>query len=393
MATRREILDAAMDAVADGGAMTFRTFMELALYHPEGGYYTRPTMRVGAGGDFHTSPTIHEAFGQCLARQLVQLWERLGKPEDLCLLEMGAGSGQLADQILNELAAMRGRWKHVRFAILERSAALRERQQALLAPHGDAVQWVDSLSALAPEGKWEGIILSNELFDAFPVHRVIGLKEGFAEIGVMRGENGRWRQVGVEPTTPRLEETLSRLGITLQEGQQAEINLDAQDWMETLGSWLGRGFVLTVDYGSEAERVYAPHRHKGTIRGFFKQMAIDDPLSHPGEQDLTSDVDFTSLIAAGEKVGLRTLGVVPQGLFLKHLGIEEIEKKLLKGLKNALAVDFAAYEIRKLYQPDAMGERFLVLIQAKGVDTKPADVAGLGGKPLASGWRKLLSWR
>ncbi|HEY9900767.1 MAG TPA: SAM-dependent methyltransferase [Pantanalinema sp.] len=388
--TRREALEAALEAAAADGVMTFRTFMELALYHPEGGYYTRPEMRVGAGGDFHTSPTIHPAFGQCLARQLRQLWERLGRPDDLCLLEMGAGSGQLADQILEALAGVRGGWKRVRYAILERSPALRERQQELLSPHKEALTWVDSLEALSPAGQWTGIVFSNELFDAFPVHRVIGLAQGFAEIGVMRGKNGRWRQVGIEPTTPRLAETLSRLGVTLQEGQQAEVNLDAQDWMNELGAWLGRGFLVTVDYGSEAERVYAPHRKKGTIRGFFKQMASEDPLAHPGEQDLTSDVDFTSLIAAGEGAGLRTLGVVPQGVFLTHLGIREIEKQILKGVKTTLGADFAAFEIRKLYQSEAMGDRFLVLVQAKGVDAGPKDVIGLSGTPARSGWKVIF---
>lgn len=387
---RREVLEGVLDATAAGGVMTFRTFMELALYHPEGGYYTRPEMRVGAGGDFHTSPTIHPAFGKLLARQLVQLWERLGKPAELSLLEMGAGSGQLADQILTELATMRGGWKQVRYCILERSPALRERQQELLAAHSGAVHWVESLEALAPAGEWEGTVFSNELFDAFPVHRVIGLKEGLAEIGVMRSEKGHWRQVGIEPTTPRLAETLDRMGIALQEGQQAEVNLDAQDWMATLGAWLGRGFLLTVDYGSEAARVYAPHRRKGTIRGFFRQMPIDDPLAHPGEQDLTSDVDFTALIAAGEAAGLKTLGVIPQGLFLSHLGIQEIEKQEIKGIRTSLGVDYAAYAIRKLYQPDAMGERFLVLLQAKGLEIAAKDLAGLGGRALRAGWRGLF---
>lgn len=388
---RREVLEAVLDAAAADGVMTFRTFMELALYHPEGGYYTRPEMRVGAGGDFHTSPTIHPAFAQCLARQFVQLWELLGKPADLCLLEMGAGSGQLADQILTELGAMRGGWKRVDYVVLERSAALRERQKELLARHGEAVRWVGSLEALAPAGTWAGAVFSNELFDAFPVHRVIGLKEGFAEIGVMRGEKGHWRQVGIEPTTPRLGETLARMGVALQEGQQAEVNLDAQDWMAALGAWLGRGFVVTVDYGSEAARVYAPHRRKGTIRGYFRQMTIDDPLAHPGEQDLTSDVDFTALIAAGEGAGLKTLGVIPQGLFLSNLDIQELEKQETKGVRTSLGVDFAAYAIRKLYQPDAMGERFLVLVQAKGIEVRPSDIAGLGGRPLRAGWRRLFA--
>lgn len=173
--TRREILERALDEASRSGPMTFRTYMELVLYHPEGGYYTRPEMRVGAGGDFHTSPTVSPAFGRLVARQLAQLWELMGKPAEFQLLEFGTGSGQLADQILGALLSERRRWKRLTYAIIEKSPALRERQAATLAPYGDVVRWVDDLSALAPDGAWQGVVFSNELFDAFPVHRVIGL--------------------------------------------------------------------------------------------------------------------------------------------------------------------------------------------------------------------------
>ncbi|HEY9854794.1 MAG TPA: SAM-dependent methyltransferase [Stenomitos sp.] len=383
--TRRDILERALDEAAASGPMTFRTYMDLALYHPEGGYYTRPEMRVGVGGDFHTSPTLSPAFGHCVARQLGQFWELMGKPAEFQLLEIGAGSGQLADQILGGLARDR-RWKRLTYQIVEKSPALRERQRATLQAYAGTVRWAEDLPDLAPDGAWQGVVLSNELFDAFPVHRVIGLKEGFAEIGVMRHEKGYWRQIGIVPTTPRLAEYLAAEGITLQEGQQAEINLAALDMMERLGRWLGRGFVLTIDYGGPADYVYAPHRRKGTIRGYYKQLAIRDPLEHPGEQDLTSDVDFTALMRAAEGVGLRTVGVVPQGTFLKHLGIEALEKEALRGVKGSLEADFAASDIRKLYDPRAMGEGFSVLVQAKGVTVAPEAVLGLTGGQRGMRW-------
>lgn len=382
--TRRAILEKALDEASRSGPMTFRTYMELVLYHPEGGYYTRPEMRVGAGGDFHTSPTVSPAFGQCIARQLTQFWELMGKPAEFHLLEFGAGSGQLADQILGALARER-RWKRLTYTILEKSPALRDRQAAALAAHSDVVRWVDELESLAPDGTWQGVVLSNELFDAFPVHRVIGLKQGFAEIGVMRSEKGYWRQIGIVPTTPRLAEYLQAGGITLQEGQQAEINLAALDLMERLGRWLGRGFVLTIDYGGPADLVYAAHRRKGTIRGYYRQLLIQDPLEHPGEQDLTADVDFTALMGAGEAAGLKTLGVMPQGTFLRHLGIEALEQEAKKGLKRSLEADLAATSIRKLYDPLAMGDPFSVLLQAKGMPVAPQEVIGIGGP--RRGWR------
>lgn len=385
--TRREILERALDEASRSGPMTFRTYMELALYHPEGGYYTRPEMRVGSGGDFHTSPTVSPAFGRCIARQLCQFWELMGKPADFHLLEIGAGSGQLADQILTALAKER-RWKRLSYHILERSPALGERQRAALAAHGEAVRWVDDLAGLAPEGEWQGVVLSNELFDAFPVHRVIGLMEGFAEIGVTRSEKGYWRQIGIGPTTPRLADYLATEGITLQEGQQAEINLDALDLMQRLGRWLGRGFVLTIDYGGPADYVYAPHRKKGTIRGYYKQLPIQDPLEHPGEQDLTADVDFTALMRAGEANGLATVGVVPQGAFLRHLGIADLEHEARRGAKGALEAEFAMRAIHQLHATGGMGEGFSVLVQAKGLRVSASEVRGLAGAPE----RRLPRW-
>lgn len=360
--------------------MTFAAFMDLALFHPQGGYYTRPEMTVGPGGDFHTSPTIQAAFGTCLARQFFQAWELLGRPEELRLLELGAGSAQLAQQVLTELAKHRGRWKAIRYVILERSASLRDSQRKTLSSFGATVQWVSELSELESEGQFEGIVFSNELFDALPVHRVVGMPTGqIAEIGIVFRE-GSWRQVGIPTSTPRLAKVLAEEGIALQEGQQAEIGLAAQDLMAGLGQWLGRGFVLSVDYGGSAEKVYAPHRKKGTLRSYYRQLLVPDPLARPGEQDLTADVDFTGLMRAGERVGLRTLGVVPQGEFLRSLGIEELELSAVKGIKSRLEAERIAFDFRKLYEPEAMGERFLVLLQVKGLNSLPSQVAGLGGE-------------
>lgn len=388
--TRREALERALDAACAHGPMTFRTFMDLALYHPEGGYYTRPEMRVGVGGDFHTSPTVDPAFGRCIARQLIQFHALMGKPETFCLLELGAGSAQLADQILGGLQAARPAWKTLTYTILEKSPALRDRQALVLSRYGDRVRWADSLAEIASPGNWQGVVFSNELFDALPVHRAIGTQDGLAEIGVLRGAHGRWRQIGMGPTTPRLQATLEADGIALVDAQQAEINLDAQDLMGELARWLGRGFVLTVDYGAEAARVYAPHRRKGTLRGYYKQLLIEDPLAHPGEQDLTADVDFSALIRAGEESGLTTQGVTTQGDFLVHLGIQDFEHATAKGFKNPLEAKEATFGIRKLYQPEGMGEGFLVLVQSKGLDVRPQAIAGLGG----AAWRRTRwPWR
>lgn len=387
-------------AAAHGGPMTFAAFMDLALYHPEGGYYTRPEMKVGKGGDFYTSPTIQPAFGTCLARQLSQCWELMGRPSELQLLELGAGSGQLASQVLIELARHRGRWKTLRYSILERSPSLRKSQAEALKDFGPMVQWVNDLSELAPDGLWQGVVFSNELFDALPTHRVMGLSaeqagsEAFPilEIGVELRE-GSWRQVLMPTTTPRLAQTLAAEGIMLRESQQAEVCLAAQDLMERLGGWLGKGFVLSIDYGGPAEKVYAPHRKKGTLRSYYRQLLVGDPLARPGEQDLTIDVDFTALVAAGNRAGLRTLGVVPQGDLLRGLGIIELEHEAVKGIKSELEASQVAFDFRKLYEPEGMGDRFLVLLQAKNLGAEPTQLAGLGGGAFAmrKNWR-LWPW-
>lgn len=397
--TRKEALQQALLAVSLDGPMTFATFMELALYHPEGGYYTRPEMKVGKGGDFHTSPTIQPAFGTCLARQLSQCWELLGRPAEFQLLEIGAGSGQLAQQVLSELAQHRGRWKTLRYHILERSPSLRERQAETCKTFASVLRWVDDLSALSPDGLWQGIVFSNELFDALPTHRVIGLSPEQAEsvgssifeIGVQWRE-GSWRQVLMPLSTPRLSKTLVAEGIVLEVGQQAEVCLAAQDLMERLGRWLGKGFVLSIDYGGPAERVYAPHRKKGALRSYYRQLLVPDPLARPGEQDLTTDVDFTALMAAGERVGLRTLGVVPQGDFLRGLGIVELERTAVKGVESALEASQLAFDFHKLYEPEGMGERFLVLVQAKNLEVSPSQLAGLGGAPILRRKRRFWPW-
>ena len=363
--------------------MTFATFMDLALYHPEGGYYTRSEMKVGKGGDFYTSPTIQAAFGTCMARQIVQGWELMGRPTELSLLELGAGGGQLAHQVLSELSRYRRRWKKLRYAIWERSGALRDRQAALLSSFASTVHWIADLEELAPEGRWEGIVFSNELFDALPFHRVAVAGGQLVEIGVHFHE-GSWRQVAIPPSTPRLLQVLSEEGISLQEGQQAEVGLAAQDLMERLGRWLGRALMLTVDYGGSAEQVYASHRKRGSLRSYYHQLLVPDPLACPGEQDLTADVDFTGLMAAGERGGLRTLGVVPQGEFLKGLGIQALEQEAIKEVESRLEASQIAFDFRRLYEPQAMGDRFLVLLQIKAVDITTKRLAGLGGEAVSA---------
>lgn len=364
--------------------MTFARFMELALYHPEAGYYTRPDMKVGRGGDFFTTPTLHAGFGRLVARQLLQLWELLERPATFNLLELGAGNGEWAAQILAELGESGGGCRPLSYVILERSPALRARQRELLARFGQAVRWVDSWAELAPAGTWRGVILSNELFDALPVHKVMQTAEGLRELGVkLEGDRLGW--CGLLPTDPRLEATLQAEHVALDPAQQAEIGLAAQDLMSALAQWLGGGFVLTVDYGGLAAEVYDRRRMKGTLRGFYRQLPVSNPFLHPGEQDLTADVDFTALIRAGEAKGLHFVGLTSQGEFLRALGIDELAQQAARKAKGPLEREEILAGFRRLHHPTGLGEGFRVMLQAKGPRVEAAQVAGWGGPPLKPG--------
>ena len=397
---RRQRLYAALDSACQQGPMSFETYMDLSLYHPEGGFYTRPAMTVGIGGDFHTSVSLDPAFGLCLARHLEQVWRVSGCPETLRWLEMGPGTGELASQILHGLREIGGGWRSLECVLIERSASLRSVQERRLLPlagQGVTVRWADSLAEVAPHGTFQGHVISNEFFDALPVRRVIGTEDGFAEIGVVRYGAGRYRQIGMVPTSPALAEALSAAGVVLRPGQQTEIGLMAQQTMCELASWFGRGTVLTIDYGDDAIRVHAPHRMKGSMRGYHRQLRIDDPMWLPGEQDLTADVDFSALARAGESRGLRALGWVDQGHFLLGLGIEAIEARRLESVEGVLARQEAAAPVRRLYRHEALGGGFKVLVQAKGLDLQAADLSGMEGarwRPRAAGWLPawLASW-
>ncbi len=380
---RRKHLLAALEAACQDGPIPFETFMDLALYLPDGGFYTRPGMTVGQGGDFHTSVSLDPAFGICLARHLEQVWSATGRSRALRWVELGPGTGELAYQIITALLEARAEWASLDCTLVERSPALRARQQARLAPLMSprvTIRWVDDLEELAPAGTFEGHVLSNEFFDALAVRRVIGTADGFAEIGVLHEGNGRLRMVGMVPTTPELAEALDRAGVTLRPGQQTELGLIAARTMRELVTWLGRGTLLTIDYGGEAAEVHAPHRMKGSIRGYWRQLRMDDPLAHPGEQDLTADVDFSALSRIGEDAGVRTLGLVFQGDFLQGLGIGQIESQRLEGVEGALTRQEVAAPIRRLYRPEAMGDGFRVLVQEKGTGLQATTLSGLEGE-------------
>ena len=372
----RVLREALREAAGERDCVPFSTYMDLALFHPTAGYYAR-LETVGAKGDFATSPSLSPSFGKLFARQFVQIWQLLGSPSRFDVIELGPGAGQFAESVLAEAERHPRFFKALSYTLMERSASLREAQATRLARWSKKLRWEETIVAIAPESV-RGVIFSNEFFDALPCHRLEQTAEGLREIAI-RVNGDRLEEVLVPPSDPRLEAEIDADGLSLRESQRVEVSLAALEAMEAIASRLREGAVITVDYGDVAREVYTPRRPQGTVRGYFRHMLVADPYARPGEQDLTYDVDFTALARAGEHGGLATLGLLPQGDVLRHLGLDAEIQALRKG-KSPLEADLASAPLEKLADPRSMGEGFKVLIQAKGI--AKADLAGLGGAPL-----------
>jgi SAM-dependent MidA family methyltransferase len=355
------------------GPLPFARFMEHCLYHPQYGYYASGRGCRGREGDYYTSPTVHPIFGALMGRQLAQMWRTLGAGA-FEIVEMGGGEGYLCLDILNYLQQEEPQfYDFLLYRMVEVSPVVIERQRRLLASHKARVAWC------RPEEMTnqniQGCFLSNELVDSFPVHRVVMKAGALQEVYVDLDKEG-FKEVQGDPSTPELVGYFRRLGITLAEGQHAEVNLEAVRWIQRVAKGLARGFVITIDYGYPAEELYSPLRSAGTFLCYQGHKALSDPYAHLGLQDMTSHVDFTSLIACGEGCGLQLTGLVPQYRFLLALGILEQMAQLGKGKGEEEALN-ERLTIKNLILPGGMGECFRVLIQHKGID-RP-ELEGLRG--------------
>ena len=352
--------------------------MELALYHPQFGYYMRPsdpgTERIGWDGDFYTSSDVHPILGQAMARQAAQIDALLGYPDPFMVVEMGPGKGLLAKHLLSHCQLMsESLAQRLRYVLIERSPTMRALQQEQLRPwlrHSGPVSWLEDISSLAP-GSITGLMFSNELPDAFPVHRVEkvghGLKEIFVEV-----RDGRFVECLRNLSTPEIEDYFRGLHVELPEGYRTEINLRAPVWMRQVATSMNRGVVITIDYGHSAEDLYGPQRSKGTLLCYRSQMASEDPFVRVGLQDMTAHVDFTTLATVGEEAGLSVTGFTNQMSFLMGLGVEEMLAQLTPETPEFRAA-------LHLLKPEGMGRTFKILVQHKGLEAPALD--GLIFKP------------
>jgi SAM-dependent MidA family methyltransferase len=325
--------------------------MDLALYHPRHGYYSALRAPPGPRGDYFTSPETHPAFGALLARQVQEVWERLGRPAPFVVEEWGAGSGRLAADLLAAAPALAPAFAaSLTYRIVERSPALRRAQQHLLRPHAARVHWHPSPTPTAapppadvspncragvhplPPGDPEatplpdlvGCVLAHELLDAFAVHRVVRRGDALRELYVDWQAHG-FREVEGAPSTPELAAYFGRLGVLPPDGAVAEVNLGALAWLRQIASYLERGAVLIVDYARPAELLFSARYPRGTLRTYYRHSVGDDPYARVGWQDLTTHVDLTSLLLEGRAAGLTPLGVARQRDFLHRVGLPAYE--------------------------------------------------------------------
>ncbi|MFQ5900777.1 MAG: class I SAM-dependent methyltransferase [Thermodesulfobacteriota bacterium] len=350
------------NSIKDKGRITFAEFMDTVLYHPSYGYYTLLSERMGDRGDFITSPEIHRVFGRLLAKQIAQVWNMLGSKEDFWIVEIGAGKGLLCRDILSCLEEDHPLlYRGLYYGIIERSPSLVQRQQEIIIEkegRSEKVFWFGSVDDSPLKEGIEGCMISNEFFDALPVHRV-KQKDNLKEIYV--GYDGRFQEVIDEPSTHLLETYFKDVSVELKEDMEAEVNLNALDWIEELGKILRKGVIITVDYGYPARELYSPKRFKGTLLCYFRHRAWNDPYKRLGLQDITAHVDFTGLAQRGERCGLSVTGFTDQGSFLIGLGILN-ELQVLR--EDAIEDNMA---IKSLFMPGGFGDTFNVLIQHKGI--------------------------
>jgi SAM-dependent MidA family methyltransferase len=347
---------------AAGGWLSFERFMDLALYAPGLGYYSGGARKLGADGDFTTAPEVSRLFGACVAVQCAEVFSELHSGH---VLEIGAGSGRLAADILTRLET-EGRLPE-RYSILEISADLRERQRAYLGqrlPHLLArVHWLDR----PPEQPFEGVILANEVLDALPVARFRWSHGAVDEMGVAvsRGEF-IWAARRANAAMTRISNELSARGDPWDEGYTSEFCPRMGAWVKSVTQPLARGAVLWFDYGLPRAQYYLPERRDGTLVCHYRHRMSSDPFVHIGLQDITAWVDFTRVAEAGRDAGLELAGFTTQAHFLAGLGVDREMRLAAAGDENLFAR--LANQARQLLLPGEMGERFKVMACLRSMD-------------------------
>ena len=347
-----------------GGWIGFARYMQLALYEPGLGYYSAGARKFGAAGDFITAPEVAPVFSRCLAAQCAEVLQALGGGD---VLELGAGSGVMAAEMLAELER-RGALPR-RYLILDVSADLRERQQATLAaavPHLlPRVEWLDRLPVAL-----DGVVVANEVLDAMPVERFVVRGDQVRSLGV-RAQPDCLQACEADAPAALVDAVRaieSDTGVAWPEGYTSEVNLGLAGWLQSLAAAVARGVLLFVDYGLPRREYYAAERRDGTLLCHFRHRFHDDPFARPGLQDITAWVDFTAVAEAGLAAGLAVAGFSTQAHFLLATGLEREVERAGNGLDAREAAKLAQ-AVAMLMLPGEMGERFKVLALARRLES------------------------
>jgi SAM-dependent MidA family methyltransferase len=356
-----------VERIRASGPITAAEFIETALYDPQHGYYSTAVQRSGRGGDFFTSVDVGSLFGELIAVQLAEMWTILGGAT-FDLVEAAAGNGRLTRDILDTAARdYPDFYDALRVSLVERSAAARAAQAGTLGPHAHKL----TFSGAELPHAFEGALVANELLDAFPVHVVVAAPEGLREIYV--GEQaGALREELGPISNAAISRYFERLGVTLRTGARAEVNLASVEWIRTASQCLARGFLTLIDYGHPARELFSELHASGTLSAYRSHQRSDDWLASPGDMDLTSHVDLTSIRVAAEEEGLQALGAVDQLYFLTSLGLAE---RLPTG--DDVASISRRLAARTLMMPGGLGSTMKTIVFSRGVGM-PA-LRGLSG--------------
>lgn len=343
------------EEIGTKGPLTFARFMELALYEPEHGYYASGHAQVGRGGDFYTNVSVGPVYGRVLAGQFREMWENLGKPGDLVIVEQGAHGGDFAADVLGAADFP------TRYRIVEPAEALRKIQEERLKEFNGQVEWTETLAEMT---EFQGVHFSNELVDALPFHLVRSTGSGWEELFVTTGANG-FEFTGAKPSLEIMSE-MAELP-ERAEGYVTELRPVARNWIHTVAEKLQRGYVLAVDYGFSREQLLAEHRTEGTFSCYRSHRRDAKPLEDAGLKDITAHVDFTALSEAAEAAGLKRECWTDQHHFM--VGAAE---KLMRawGAPTDAAAQKTLRGLQTLLHPASMGTQFSYLAFSKGVAEK-----------------------
>jgi SAM-dependent MidA family methyltransferase len=361
--------------IRERGPIPFSRYMELCLYDPELGYYSRNAEQFGKAGDFYTSSDVHKVFGRLLARQFEEMWRVLGSPQRIELIELGPGRGLFAQDVLDwSEKKFPDFFRELRYVLVESSPALRERIGETLGDH--LASGRAQLGALDALDKTSGrdiptIVFANEFFDALPVEI---LSTGGSLLVDTR--DGRFLETWAPPSPEELE-FLDRYSVHPESGERIEVPLAAQRSMDSIAARIHRGFIIAIDYGyTRAEQLAG--RHRGTLKALRRHSISVDPYEAPGEQDITADVNFTALAAAAEKEGMQAQKVVTQSQFLMGIGEANQFADAFEECRLPQERAKVALQLKHLVTPAGMGESFQVLIVSQNIENEKVHaLAGL----------------